>query len=282
MDEIKISSAIEAADEQIVEPNVDTKISLEGVEQEVIDEPKVQIAGETKKPRDFDGRTIGIAIVALLGLFAIAIGGYNAADWVGDAVTGAATTTIVDLDLEHLHADNRAGQLDSDQGYMYNDFSFVYYDDLWWTEIFVYYTDPATMLVVPLHYGPNDLEDIEVSGSLDSEFDNTSDLYISIDPEVADQYYSLAISEISFNVVKGIGRKPIGACTMEDPACQGREIISCENNTNGYPVIELVLDEESEQGSVEYEGMCVKITGSGEEIVKAADTMLLRWYQVMN
>ncbi len=269
MDEISISSAIEAEEKKTEE-----SVLKEGA--------KAEVAAEaTTNGRDFDGRTIGIAIIALLGLFAIAVGGFNAADWIGDTVTGAATTTIVDLDLEHMHADNRAGVLDPELGYMYGEFSFVNYDELWWTEVVVYYTTPPTLLVVPLHYGPNDVLDIDVKGKLDAEFNEVSDLYISIDPKVVDKYYSLAISEISFNLVKGVGRKPIGSCSEEDPACVGREIISCENNPNNYPVLELVYDETLEVGSVEYDGMCIRITGSAEEIVRASDRMLLRWYQVM-
>lgn len=270
MDEISISSVIESEEDKIRDSELNEAVKAEAETETV------------SKVKDFDGRTIGIAVVALLGLFMLAIGGYNAADWVGDAVTGAATTTIVDLDLEHLHADNRAGQLDPEEGYMYNGFSFVNYDGLWWTEVVVYYTDPATLLVVPLHYGPNDLLDIDISGSVDSDFNNVSDLYISIDPTVVDKYYSLAISEISFNLVKGIGRKPLGACSEENSACEGREIITCDNNPNNYPVLELVYDETVEVGIVEYDDLCIKITGTGEEIVKAADRMLLRWYQVMD
>ena len=135
--------------------------------------------------------------------------------------------------------------------------------------------------MVPLHYGPQDLLDVDVSGKLDSDFDNVSDVYISIDPNVVDQHYSLAISETSFNLVKGVGRKPLGACSEENSACVGREIISCEDNPNDYPVVQLVHDETVSVGSVEYDGMCIRVTGSGEEIVRAVDTMLLLWYQVM-
>ena len=269
MDEIKISQAIEAEENKEINSALDS-----GVQAEVA-------AEKSEETRDFDGKTIGIAVVALLGLFALAIGGFNAADFVGDAVTGAATTKVIDVKLEDLHSDNRAGKLDSREGYMYNDFSFVNHDELWWTEVVVHYTNPPTLLVVPLHYGPREVEDISISGKLDGEFNDVADVYITINPTVVDKYYSLALSELSFNIVKGIGRKPVGSCSSENEACIDREIISCENNPNNYPVLELVYDESLEKGTVEFDGICMKISGSGEEIVRAADRLLLNWYQIM-
>ena len=269
MDEIQISAAVEAEEAQEMNSALNS-----GVQAEVA-------AEQADSPQDFDKKTLGIAVVALLALFVIGVGGYNAMDFVGDAVTGAATTSFVDLDLEHLHADNRAGQLEPEIGYLYNEFSFVWYDELWWTEVVVHYTEPPTLLVVPLHYGPRDVEDIEITGELDAAFNEGPDVYVTIDPTVVDKHYSLALSELSFNIVKGIGRKPLGSCSAEDPACTGREIISCENNPNNYPVVELIYDESLEKGTVEYEGMCMIVSGSGEEVVRAADRLLLNWYQIM-
>ena len=269
MDETKLSAKLEVEEETNTNAELNSGITAE-------------TKAETKEmTKDFDPKTIGIAVVVLLGLFVIGVGGFSALDWMGETVTGAVTTDV-NSDLDILHAENRAGKLDNSEGYMYEDFSFVFYDELWWTEIVVHYEDQPTIIVVPLHNSPEDLLDVPVEGKLDSEFNEVADLYLAIDPKVSDQHYSLAISELSFNIVKGIGRKPIGSCSEEHEVCVGREIISCENNPNNYPVLELVYDETLEFGTVEYDGMCMKISGSGEEMVRAADRLLLNWYQVMN
>jgi hypothetical protein len=102
-------------------------------------------------------------------------------------------------------------------------------------------------------------------------------VYLAIDPEVVDKYYTLAISELSFNVVKGINRVPVGSCTKDNPACDNRTIVSCDN-TQGKPVIELALSDKAE---VKMEGTCIKISGREYELVKAVDRVLLKWYGVM-
>ncbi len=272
MDELKISAALESDEEKSLNSELSSATAAEEKAESV----------SRFAAKDFDGKTIGISVVALLGLLILAVGGFGVVDWLGDTITGAATGIDIDSELEILHIENRAGALDETEGYLYNDFSFVSYDDLWWTEIVVYYTDPPTLLIIPLHYSPNELEEVEFSGSLDSEFNDGSDVYIAIDPTVTNKYYSLALSEISFNLVKGIGRKPIGSCTEENTACEGRDIISCDNNPEGYPVLELVFDESVEVATVEFDGMCMRISGAEEEIVKAADRLLLWWYQVMS
>jgi hypothetical protein len=268
MNEIQISAAIEAEEEANQKSELGLGIGAE---------KKVE-ASESSK--DFDPKIIGIAIVVLFGLFVVGVGGISTFEWMGNTVTGAATIDI-DSELNILHAENRAGKLDESEGYIYGDFSFVYYDDLWWTEVVVHYEEEPTIIVIPLHYSPNEVEDIKIDGNLDQEFNKVVDLYISIDPKIVDQHYSLALSELSFNIVKGIGRKPIGSCSEENEACTGRVIISCENNPNNYPVLELVYDESLETGKVEKDGLCMRISGSEEEIVRAADRLLLDWYQVM-
>ncbi len=162
--------------------------------------------------------------------------------------------------------------------YSYNGFDFILDDGLWWTA--VYFEDRNTILQVPLHYGARDLVDVKFSGTLDLEFDDYTDVYISIDPLVRNKYYTLALSEVNFNLVKGVLRRPVGVCSSEDEACVGREIVSCADNALGVPVIEFVLEAGS-SGRVEFDGMCVRVVGDGETLLHAADALILLWYGVI-
>lgn len=177
------------------------------------------------------------------------------------------------INVDDLHKENLKGNLDEEEGYIYNGYSFVKVDGLWWTELDRF----GTLLKVPLHFDPKEVEEIKVVGKLDSGFNLGEDVYIAIDPKVVDKYYGLAISELSFNIVKGMDRFAIGSCTEESPLCDNRTIVNC-NNTNGLPVIELVSGPETK---IELKGTCIKLSGNGYNITKAANRLLYQWYGVM-
>jgi len=222
-----------------------------------------------------DGKTIGITAAILVGIFLVATFGI-------DMISGFAPTGAIVASVDELHVLNTDGELGSDQGYYYNEFSFVFYDGLWWTELFK--TNAAGELVeivkIPLHYGPNDIMEVETLGTLDASFDSEREIYIAIDPSVVNKYYTLSLSELNFNIVEGVGRLPIAVCTAEDEACVGRDIMSCSNNPEGKAMVELILEEGS-NGRVEFDGSCVKIIGNEERLVHAADRMILHWYGIM-
>lgn len=215
-----------------------------------------------------DGRNILILVGALLVVLFIALGGFK----LYDQFTGANIADVIDVDK--LHQMNREGKLDESRGYMYNGYSFVSADGMWWTEKMIF----DTLTKIPLHFGPKEVEDILLEGELSEEFNQGEEVYITIDPKVVDKYYSLALSELSFNMVKGIQRRPAGVCIEEHPACEEREIISCENNAENKPLIELSLANETK---IEFIGSCIKISGLGYGIVKAANRILYKWYGIM-
>ncbi len=228
--------------------------------------PKNQkTAAEPEESTSFsEGKGLLIVLGVLAGIFILSFMGLK----LYNSVTAASVVNDDDLDQQNL-----AGELGTATGYVYNGYSFVYTDGLWWTEMNKF----GTLLKVPLHFGPKELEDIPVRGNLDPDFNKGLEIYIAIDPEVRDKYYSLALSELSFNVVKGLDRKPIGSCTKEDWACENRTIISCENSL-GKPVIELVLANESR---IDISGTCIKLSGQEYGIVKATNRLLYQWYGVM-
>ncbi len=81
---------------------------------------------------------------------------------------------------------------------------------------------------------------------------------------------------MSFNIAKGLDRRPVAACTKEDPACTDRPILGC-NNTQGKPIVEMALGEDK----ISLSDNCLKVSGTDYGIVKAADRLLLQWYGIM-
>ena len=213
-----------------------------------------------------DGRNIFIAIALILGVFVASFGGFKAYDH----FTAASV-----INIDDMHEQNLEGELDDEEGYVYNGFSFIKADGLWWTEVSL----DNKLVKIPLHFAPKEVEHVKISGSLDPAFNVGEKVYLSIDPNVRDKYYTLALSELSFNVAKGLDRLPEGSCTEENWACENRTIISCENNPNNLPVIELDL-EEGEEG-IDIIGSCIKVKGNSYGLVKAVNRLLYQWYEVM-
>lgn len=213
-----------------------------------------------------DAKSILLMILGIIALFALLTVGYK---FYSD-MTGA-----VILNIDDMHQENLDGELDEEEGYVYNGYSFIYADGLWWTEMNKF----GTLLKIPLHFGPKDLEEIEIIGNYDSSFNEGDKVYVAIDPMVQNKYYTLALSELSMNIVKGMDREPIGSCTEEHWACDNRTIISCENNPDNKPVVELSLEEGP---GIEIIGACIKVKGIEEyNIVKSVNRLLYQWYGVM-
>jgi len=248
MDEIKIGKGVEKQLER--EEQLELKKSLE----------------EDYGASDGDGKKILIAIIVIVGIVVISVGGFKAYDYFTSA-------NIIDIDK--LHDQNIEGDLNENEGYMYNGFSFIKVDGLWWTETM----RNEVLVKIPLHFGPKEVEWINIEGKLDPLFNQGDKVFVSIDPEVYNKYYTLALSELSFNIAKGLDRSPIGSCTEENWACENRTIVSCENNPEKKPVIELAIDEEA---GIELSETCIKIKGKDYEIVKAVNRLLYQWYGIMD
>ncbi len=213
-----------------------------------------------------DGKSLLILAGLVIGLFVLLFAGFR----VYNSLTSASIVSIDDL-----HQQNLAGELDEEyEGYVYNGYSFVKVDGLWWTEMNKF----GTLYKAPLHFAPRELEDLKRSGTLDDRFNQGDEVYITIDPTVQDKYYTLAVSELSFNIVQGMDRTPVGSCTEENEACDNRTIISCAT-ANGRPTIELAIGPEPE---ISLQGSCIKIRGTEYGIVKAVDRLLYQWFGIMS
>ncbi|MDP3640491.1 MAG: hypothetical protein Q8R53_04820 [Nanoarchaeota archaeon] len=213
-----------------------------------------------------DGKSLLILVGIVIGLFLLLFAGFRAYN----SLTSASVVSIDDL-----HQQNLDGELDEDyEGYVYNGYSFVKVDGLWWTEMNKF----GTLYKAPLHFAPRELEEIQINGTLGSAFNEGDAVYVTIDPTVRDKYYTLAISELSFNIVQGMDRTPVGSCTQENEACDNRTIISCET-ANGRPTIELAVGPGPE---ITLQSSCIKIRGTEYGIVKAVDRLLYQWFGIMD
>lgn len=212
-----------------------------------------------------DGRSVLILIGVLVAIFVVVIGGFK----VYNHFTAASVVVIDDL-----HQQNLDGKLGSDEGYVYNGYSFVKADGLWWTEVEV----KDRIIKIPLHYGPLEIENIPVTGKLTPEFNKGETVYISIDPEVNyNKYYTLGLMELNTNILQGVSRKIEAACSTQNPVCENRTVINCESAV-GQPVVQLSVDDVS---SVTLKGTCIDIRGNGEDLVKSVDRALYVWYKVV-
>ena len=213
-----------------------------------------------------DSRAVLILIGILIAIFVVAIGGFKAYNH----FTAAGVVVIDDL-----HQQNLDGKLGSDEGYIFNGYSFVKADGLWWTEVEV----KNRIIKIPLHFGPKEVEQVPVTGKLDPSFNQGEKIYVSIDPKVNyNKYYTLGLMELNTNILQGVNRNIEAACSEENPVCENRTIINCEN-ANGQPVVQLSVDETS---SVTLKGSCMEIRGSGEDLVKSVDRALYSWYKIFD
>ena len=178
------------------------------------------------------------------------------------------------ITIDELFYKNLQGELPEEEGYIYNGFSFVLLDGLWYTEV----QHENKIFQIPLHFGPRDLDDINITGQLDESFDQYNAIYITFDPLVTSDYISVAIGEFTQNLAVAINRQPIGACDKnETEACKTRPIINCTNTDR--PVVYFL----QEPGpKIELKGNCIILQGHEYDVVKAADRLLLQWYGVIS
>ena len=211
------------------------------------------------------GKSVLIALLVLVGFVALSLGGFK-------AYTHFTGADVVDIDL--LHQQNLEGSLGGQEGYVYEGFSFIHADGLWWTEIQL----KNVLVKVPLRFGPRELAEVKIEGKLDPLFNEGSEAYMAIDPEFSNKYYTLALSELNLNLASGLGKMPIGACTWNKAGvCEEREIYSCDN-TRGKPVIELRYGGEPK---ITLDGTCILVSGEEYGLVQAADRLIWQWYGVM-
>lgn len=180
------------------------------------------------------------------------------------------------LTPDEMHAKNLAGELDPEEGYVYNGFSFVWYDKLWFTQIH----NPGTTSLynTQLHFGPRDLTTVTLGHGVE-EFAVVPNTYVTFDPTAVPlTHIALAAGELSLNLAVVLNITPVPACIKnETQACAKLPIINCAEDTT-HPIIFLTQGENTE---VLRKGNCLTISGKEMELVKALDRALLLWMGIM-
>ena len=224
---------------------------------------------ENQKEETSDSKYLIIAIITILGILAAIFIGFTLYDKYADK-------SVVTID--DLHQKNLEQELGDQKGYIYNGFSFIKADGLWWTQVTL---DDGKAVKIPLRYGPKEVEDVKITGTFDPKaFNLEKEMYVSLaDPTAVNKYYNLAMTELRINLLKGLQRPSIGACTQNTSECKDWAIINC-TTTKSKPVI--VLDLTNESFGINLAGSCVTITGENEQILKGVDRILYQWYGVMS
>ena len=175
--------------------------------------------------------------------------------------------------LDDMHNETLSGE-ETDLNYLYNGFSFVRAQGLWYTEVG---GGPNTIYKVALHYSPRELEDVKVTGQINKTFTDAKAVFVTFDPTDPNlQYVALSAAELSLSLTKAIKVTPVAACTQNiTEACSTRPIITCDSRA---PVIFL---KQANETALNLKGNCIEITGWREGIVKATDRLILQWYGVM-
>ena len=180
--------------------------------------------------------------------------------------------------IDDLHALNLKGKLKEEQGYLYNDiYSFVKFDDLWYTQLV---SPKGTRLYnIQFRYGPKEVEDIKIEGSLNIELLNNATEYFATFNPTGNDFSSVAVAVGDFNthMTKIFFKKPIAACDKNETlACINRPIITCDNTE------ELVLYvKEANSSRVYFDDNCIVIEGSGFDLVKGVDRIFYDFYNII-
>lgn len=224
----------------------------------------IAIKSTTEEDYSKEGKSIVIMVLGIILVFGLIFGGFS-------LYNHLMTPEIITID--DLVEQNLNGELPEEEGYIYNNHSFVYVDGLWWTDVFT----GERQLRIPLHFGPKELENVTVTGKISNDFDKGDTIYVAVNPTVADKYYTLALMEMNNNIIQGINRNITGVCTEPDEICEEREILNCKD-AKGLPVIQLSLGGEA---GIQFKDTCILITGSEVDIVRSVDRLLYKWYGVM-
>jgi len=176
--------------------------------------------------------------------------------------------------IEELHAKNMRGRLSPEEGYLYNGFSVVKANGMWWTQ--VQHKDTDQIYNLQFHYGPRDVGNISITGDVD-QFRALNSTYITFDPtEKSLAYTALSSAELSINLGQVLNVRPIAACTKNETAvCKVTPIITCASERATISI------EVAGAPAVKREGACIRIQGNGTDLLRSTDRLLLAWVGVM-
>jgi len=182
--------------------------------------------------------------------------------------------------IDDLHKLNLKGKLKEDQGYLYKGFSFVKFDDVWYTQ---FKSPKGTRLYdIQFRYGPKEVEDIKIEGTLNTNLlNNATEYYVTFNPAGNDfSNVALAVGDFNSHMTNVFFKQPSAACdrnaTNVTRACLGVPIITCDNTD------ELVLYvKEANSSRVYFDDNCIVVEGSGFDLIKGVDRILYDFYDII-
>ncbi|MBI4017255.1 MAG: hypothetical protein HY363_06205 [Candidatus Aenigmarchaeota archaeon] len=158
----------------------------------------------------------------------------------------------------------------------YNNFEFKQKDKFWHT----LWQRNDKVYTISLRFNPKELEDIPITGVLNSTFNRRKTTHVTFDPQSdSDQfkYLAVAASELTVNMAGPLGKDIVAACTQNiTSACADRPIVSCESNEKN-----VILLKAEGAPHIELNNTCMTLYGTGFDIVKTIDKMLYIWMQII-
>lgn len=158
----------------------------------------------------------------------------------------------------------------------YNGFLFQKIEGLWYTQ----WQKDDKVYNIPLRYNPYEVELVQVQGSLNETFERSRPFFITFNPLEEDEdfrYLTLAVSELSLNLVRGLEQPVQSACTVnETMACHNRSIVDCSHADKA--VIYLKAEDPTQ---VLLKGNCLVLQGKEMELLKTVDRALYHFYGIM-
>jgi|GEM_PF-3987530 hypothetical protein len=187
-----------------------------------------------------------------------------------------AASILIYVNYERIK-ENQKPVFNSSNYYQWGNYTFIKKEDNSWETV---YTNAGQQYILNFYYGPRDLLDLEI------EYENAyfgkivtpgSSVYIVIDPNATDGYVGVATTSLSRGLNRVFNVPASGACTQEHEACGDRPIIpSCM--LTPYPTIFVIKDQNT---SIVYRNNCLFIKGEGQELIRAANKVLLGWYGII-
>lgn len=159
---------------------------------------------------------------------------------------------------------------------VYNNFEFEKKNDgFWYTQL----QRNGTRYDVGLRYSPKEAETVPIRGRLNETF-LQQPYYVTFDPdaEAAEfKYLALGVAEFGLNIVRGMGREFVTACTKNlTEACAAHPIVTCDNDD-----IPVVYFKTANETRVRLDGNCLTIEGTEMELLRATDRVLYHFYKIM-
>jgi len=156
----------------------------------------------------------------------------------------------------------------------YNHFTFVKKDTHWMTD----WQGNDGLYEAGFRFNPLEVEQVKISGTLNSSFNNRGVIYVTFDPlvNVSQKYNVLGSGELLLILKRVLHKNVEMACTQQDDnACLEVPIINCESDAS------VIFIKNEAPTKVELDNSCITIQGKDMELLRAIDRLLYQWLKIM-